>query len=73
MTQLNEIYNARILELAANMPKSERLAEPDGTATAHSKLCGSTVSVDLKLTDAPRHGLRANGEGLPARAGAPPP
>ena len=51
MTQLNEIYNARILELAANMPKSERLAEPDGTATAHSKLCGSTVSVDLKLTD----------------------
>ncbi len=52
MTQLNEIYNARILELAANMPKSERLAEPDATATAHSKLCGSTVSVDLKVADA---------------------
>ncbi|HEU0062424.1 MAG TPA: iron-sulfur cluster assembly scaffold protein [Hyphomicrobiaceae bacterium] len=50
MTQLNEIYNARILELAANMPKSERLGAPDASATAHSKLCGSTVSVDLKLT-----------------------
>lgn len=52
MTQLNEIYNARILELAANMPPTERLADADGTATAHSKLCGSTVSVDLKLIDA---------------------
>jgi NifU-like protein involved in Fe-S cluster formation len=52
MTQLSEIYNARILELAANMPKPDRLADADGTATAHSKLCGSTVSVDLKLADA---------------------
>ena len=49
MTQLSEIYNARILDLAANMPKTERLADPHGTATAHSKLCGSTVTVDLKL------------------------
>jgi NifU-like protein involved in Fe-S cluster formation len=52
MTQLSEIYNARILDLAANMPKTERLADPDGTATAHSKLCGSTVTVDLKLDEA---------------------
>jgi NifU-like protein involved in Fe-S cluster formation len=51
MTQLSEIYNARILELAANMPKPDRLADAHGSATAHSKLCGSTVSVDLKLTD----------------------
>ena len=52
MTQLSEIYNARILDLAANMPKTERLADPHGTATAHSKLCGSTVTVDLKLNEA---------------------
>ena len=52
MTQLSEIYNARILELAANMPKPDRLADAHGSATAHSKLCGSTVSVDLKLADA---------------------
>lgn len=49
MTQLSEIYNQRILELSANIPRGERLADPDGTATAHSKLCGSTVTVDLQL------------------------
>jgi NifU-like protein involved in Fe-S cluster formation len=49
MTQLSEIYNARILELAANIARAERLHEPDATATAHSRLCGSTVTVDLTL------------------------
>jgi NifU-like protein involved in Fe-S cluster formation len=46
---LNEIYNRRILELAANIPRLGRLADADASATAHSKLCGSTVTVDLKL------------------------
>ena len=46
---LNEIYNRRILELAADIPRLGRLARPDASATAHSKLCGSTVTVDLKL------------------------
>jgi NifU-like protein involved in Fe-S cluster formation len=45
---LNEIYNKRILELAADIPRIGRLPQPDATATAHSKLCGSTVTVDLK-------------------------
>jgi NifU-like protein involved in Fe-S cluster formation len=49
MVQLHEIYNQKILELSANIGRTERLADPDGTATAHSKLCGSTVSVDIKL------------------------
>ena len=49
MTQLSEIYNQRILELSANIPRGERLHDADATATAHSKLCGSTVTVDLKL------------------------
>jgi NifU-like protein involved in Fe-S cluster formation len=48
---LNEIYNKRILELAADIPRLGRLSAPDGSATAHSKLCGSTVTVDLKLRD----------------------
>jgi NifU-like protein involved in Fe-S cluster formation len=48
---LNDVYNARILELAGNIPRLGRLPDPDGSATAHSKLCGSTVTVDLKLTD----------------------
>ncbi|HJU32205.1 MAG TPA: iron-sulfur cluster assembly scaffold protein [Hyphomicrobiaceae bacterium] len=49
MTQLSEIYNQRILELSANIARAERLADADASATAHSKLCGSTVTVDLKL------------------------
>jgi len=46
---LNEIYNRRILELAGNIPRIGRLPNPDATATAHSKLCGSTVTIDLKM------------------------
>ncbi len=49
MTQLSDIYSTRILELAAAIPRSDRLAAPDATATAHSKLCGSTISVDLVM------------------------
>ena len=49
MTDLSDLYNARILELAGAIPPAKRLAEPDGTAQAHSKLCGSTIIVDLKL------------------------
>ena len=46
---LNDIYNKRILELAADIPRLGRLAEPDATATAHSRLCGSTVTADVKV------------------------
>jgi NifU-like protein involved in Fe-S cluster formation len=46
---LNEVYNSRILDLAGNIPRLGRLAAPDASATAHSKLCGSTVTVDLKM------------------------
>ena len=48
---LNDIYNERILELAGNMPRLGRLDNPDASATAHSKLCGSTVTVDLAVRD----------------------
>ena len=46
---LNDIYNKKIIELAGNIPRLGRLADPDASATAHSKLCGSTVKVDLKM------------------------
>jgi NifU-like protein involved in Fe-S cluster formation len=46
---LNDVYNQRIIALAGNIPRLGRLASPDATATAHSKLCGSTVKVDLKM------------------------
>jgi len=46
---LDDVYNKRILELAGNIPRLGRLAAPDATATAHSKLCGSTVTIDLTM------------------------
>jgi len=46
---LNEVYNKRILALAAEIPRIGRLEAPDASATAHSKLCGSTVTIDLKM------------------------
>lgn len=46
---LSDVYNKRILELAGNIPLLERLPSPDATATAHSKLCGSTVTIDLTM------------------------
>jgi NifU-like protein involved in Fe-S cluster formation len=46
---LDDIYNRRILELAADIPRLGRLERPDASATAHSRLCGSTVTVDLAL------------------------
>src|SRR5262249_21124960 len=45
---LNEVYNSRILELAGNIPRLGRLDNPDATATAHSKLCGSTLPIHLQ-------------------------
>lgn len=49
MTLPEDIYSQRILELAAAIPRTARLAMPQATATAHSKLCGSTVTVDVAM------------------------
>jgi NifU-like protein involved in Fe-S cluster formation len=46
---LNEVYNKRIIELAGTIPRIGRLPDADASATAHSKLCGSTVTIDLKM------------------------
>jgi NifU-like protein involved in Fe-S cluster formation len=48
---IDELYSARILKAAANMPRAARLADPDGSAEKVSKLCGSRVVVDVKLKD----------------------
>ena len=46
---LSDIYNRRVLELAADIPRLGRLEKPQASAKAHSRLCGSTVTVDLAL------------------------
>ena len=51
MDMINEIYNRKILEFAANIPHLQRLPHPDATAVGHSKLCGSKVTVDLAMKD----------------------
>lgn len=49
MAELDDIYNTRILELAATIPHAGRLPAAAGHGEAHSKLCGSTISVDVNL------------------------
>ena len=44
-----ERFYAQVLELSQNIPRCERLADADATVTMVSPLCGSQVSVDLKL------------------------
>jgi NifU-like protein involved in Fe-S cluster formation len=51
MINLDDLYNGRILELAANIPRTQRLSAPSATAKAYSKLCGSRVTVDLVMKD----------------------
>jgi NifU-like protein involved in Fe-S cluster formation len=48
---LEHIYNKKILEFAADIPRLERLEQPDATAVALSKLCGSKVTVDLVMNE----------------------
>ena len=48
---INDVYNKKILAYAADIPHLHRLENPDATAVAHSKLCGSKITVDLKLKD----------------------
>ena len=48
---IDDVYNAKILGFAGNIGRIGRLAAPDASATAHSKLCGSTVTVDLAVKD----------------------
>ena len=46
---IDDLYSARILRLAANMPRAGRLTSPDASSEKISKLCGSRVLVDLRL------------------------
>ncbi|KUJ85893.1 iron-sulfur cluster assembly scaffold protein [Ruegeria marisrubri] len=50
-TDLIKLYSSRILALAADIPHLERLENPDATVKKRSPLCGSTVTVDVKVKD----------------------
>jgi len=46
---LDDVYNRKILELAGNIPRIGRLERAHASATAHARLCGSTVTVDVAV------------------------
>lgn len=46
---IDDLYSARILKLAANMPRAGRLGAPQGSAERVAKLCGSRIVVDVVL------------------------
>ena len=48
---LIKLYSARILALAADIPHHERLDNPDATVRKRSPLCGSTVTVDVRVAE----------------------
>jgi len=48
---IDDVYNAKILGFAGKIGRIGRLPDADASATAHSKLCGSTVTIDLKMRD----------------------
>ena len=48
---MEDLYHPRVLELAADIPHLGRLDQPDGAATKVSRVCGSVVTVELKVKD----------------------
>ena len=50
-TDLINLYSTRILALAADIPHLQRLEGASATVKRRSPLCGSTVTVDIKVAD----------------------
>lgn len=48
---IDDVYNSKLLEFAGNIGRLGRLDHPDASARAHSKLCGSTITVDVNVGD----------------------
>ncbi len=48
---LLNLYSQRILALAASIPLTKRLENPQGTSFKRSPLCGSTVIADVNIQD----------------------
>jgi NifU-like protein involved in Fe-S cluster formation len=59
-SDLIKLYSGRILELAADIPLTDPLPRADATARKRSPLCGSTVSVEVAMTDGRVTGFSQN-------------
>ena len=49
--ELSDLYSQKILEIAANQPIPGRLASPDATARRVSRVCGSSIEVDIAISE----------------------
>lgn len=50
-TDLIKLYSGRILALAADIPHHTRLTNPHASVKKRSPLCGSTVTIDVEVSD----------------------
>lgn len=48
---ISDLYGGIILEAAANLPPASRLDSPDASATRVSRVCGSSLTLDLMVED----------------------
>lgn len=48
---LSDLYSDKILEIAGNQPVPGRLVDADASARKVSRVCGSTIEVDIKVSD----------------------
>ncbi|MDP6109026.1 MAG: iron-sulfur cluster assembly scaffold protein [Rhodospirillales bacterium] len=70
---IDDIYNTDVLRLAANIGRTDRLKNPDATVSLRSPLCGSSIEVDIILSDGNRitdyaHSIKACALGQAAAA-----
>jgi NifU-like protein involved in Fe-S cluster formation len=49
--ELTDLYSDRILEIAGNQPRPGRLANADASARRVSRICGSSIEVDIAVND----------------------
>lgn len=46
---LSSLYSDKLLQAAASMPESRKLAAPTATARRESRVCGSSLSLELEV------------------------
>ena len=46
-----DLYTNNILELASNIPVTTRLKQPDVTVTKRTAICGSSITLDLNISN----------------------
>src|ERR1700760_3929363 len=67
---IDDLYSAKLLKLAANMPHAGRLDAPDASVEKIAKLCGSRVVVDVRVEGGRVADFAQEGKACALRQGA---